>query len=174
MRQGWGIEEKMSMGMVAIERNPANHRIAFRKRETVPLRGHRPARASIHRIFELRFCLAVGTVFIIVVPQHGITLSGKSVCRIDILELIFPAARINSSGQRAIPVVSQELEGFDADAVFRSVFPHGARHRPLLALISLPTPITKREKMMRVGGKLYPGPHPSCKEAVQPAAQPQC
>lgn len=38
--------------------------------------------------------------------------------------------------------------------------------------MGLLTPITKREKMMRVGRKLYPGPCPSCKEAVQPLAQP--
>jgi hypothetical protein len=56
---------------------------------------------------EFRFCLAVGTVFIIVVPEHGITLTGKQVRGIDIFKLIFPAGRIDASGQPAIPVVSE-------------------------------------------------------------------
>src|ERR1700683_3744978 len=174
MRQSWCIEEKMSVRMIAIERNPPNHRIPFRKRETVPLRWHRPARLSIHRIFEFRFSLATGTVFIIVVPEHGVTFSGKHVCGIDIFKLIFPAAGIDPSRHPAIPVVSQQQEGFDADAVFRSVFPHGASNSSLLALMALLPPITKREKMVRVRRKADPGAHTLCKKAVQPIAERQC
>src|SRR5580693_5730625 len=173
MRQGWRIEEEMMPGMVTIQRNPSNHRVAFRKRETVPLRGHRPARSAFGRIFEFRFCLAVGAVFIIVVPQHGIALSGKHVCGIDIFKLIFPAARIDASRQPAVPVVSQQQKGFDADAVIRSVFPHGARYSSLLALMALLPPVAKREKMVRVRRKLYLGPHTICKKAVQPMAERQ-